>query len=109
MGEGASTCTICLQECGRTFSKIWQFALQSQAKRAAYSISLNIVEGCGRNTDKDFVHFLDISLGSAQELEYCMLLALDLEYLNREKFDIVNKMVNEVKAMLINLIKAIRK
>ena len=91
------------------FPKSEQFALQSQTKRAAYSIPLNIVEGCGRNTDKDFVHFLDISLGSAQELEYCMLLALDLEYLNKEKFDIVNKMVNEVKAMLINLIKVIRK
>ncbi|MGG9972614.1 four helix bundle protein [Ferruginibacter sp. SUN002] len=91
------------------FPKSEQFALQSQTKRATYSISLNIVEGCGRNTDKDFVHFLDISLGSAQELEYCMLLALDLEYLDKEKFDVVNKMVNEVKAMLINLIKVIRK
>jgi len=50
----------------------------SQLKRATYSISLNIVEGCGRNTDKDFVHFLDISLGSAQEVEYCLLLAFDL-------------------------------
>ncbi|MEO6813118.1 MAG: four helix bundle protein, partial [Ginsengibacter sp.] len=36
-----------------------QFELCSQIKRATYSIPLNIVEGCGRNTEKDFAHFLD--------------------------------------------------
>ncbi len=91
------------------FPKSEQFNLQSQAKRSAYSIPLNIVEGCGRNTDKDFVHFLDISLGSVQEFEYCILLAFDLGYLNEEKYSKINLMVNEVKAMLIGLIKTIRK
>lgn len=56
------------------FPKSQQFELSSQMKRAAYSVPLNIVEGCGRNTEKDFCHFLDIALGSAQELEYCFLL-----------------------------------
>ncbi|MFI5155705.1 MAG: four helix bundle protein [Chitinophagales bacterium] len=60
------------------------FGLTSQMKRAACSIPLLIVEGCGRNTDKDFAHFLDISLGSAQELEYCLLLATDLKILEKE-------------------------
>ncbi|HSZ84442.1 MAG TPA: four helix bundle protein [Puia sp.] len=86
-----------------------QFSLQSQTKRSVYSIPLNIVEGCGRNSDKDFVHFLDISLGSAQEFEYCILLAFDLGYLNQEKYSAINLMANEVKAMIIGLIKTIRK
>ena len=42
-----------------------QYDLGSQIKRASYSIPLSIVEGCGRNTIKDFTHFLDIALGSA--------------------------------------------
>jgi four helix bundle protein len=85
-----------------------KYDLMSQLKRATYSIPLNIVEGCGRNTDKDFVHFLDISLGSAQEVEYCLLLAFDLGYLNFEVYQLVNGEINSVKAMLINLIKSIR-
>lgn len=91
------------------FPKSEQFELASQIKRAAYSIPLNIVEGCGKSTDKDFVHFLDTALGSCQEVEYCSLLAFDLNYIDRENFDKLNEMVNEVKAKLINLIKSIRK
>ena len=86
-----------------------KYELLSQLKRVTYSIPLNIVEGCGRNTDKDFVHFLDISLGSAQETEYCLLLAFDLKYINTELYQLANSKVNSVKAMLINLIKSIRK
>lgn len=86
-----------------------QFDLASQIKRAAYSIPLNIVEGCGRNTDKDFVHFLDIAFGSCQEVEYCSLLVFDLGYIDKENYDNLYEMINEVKAKLINLIKSIRK
>ena len=59
-----------------SFSENEKYGLAAQLKRAAYSIPLNIVEGCGRNTDKDFIHFLDTALGSTQEVEYCLLLAL---------------------------------
>ena len=91
------------------FPKSEQFELTSQLKRSAYSIPLNIVEGAGRNTDKDFVHFLDLALGSCQELEYCSLLAFDLAYLDQKKDDDLSTLINEVKAKLINLIKSIRK
>lgn len=91
------------------FPKTEQYELASQTKRAAYSIPLSVVEGCGRNTDKDFAHFLDIALGSAQELEYNLLLAKDLEYLSEELYTIGFQKVNEVKAKLINLIKSIRR
>ncbi len=86
-----------------------KYDLMSQLKRAAYSVPLNIVEGCGRNTDKDFVHFLDISLGSVQEAEYCLLLAFDLQYIQNDVYQLASSKLNSVKAMLINLIKSIRK
>lgn len=92
-----------------SFPKSEQFDLLSQMKRATYSIPLNIVEGCGRNTDKDFAHFLDIALASAQEAEYCALLAHDLGYISNEIYEKADKKYNEVKAMLIGLIKSIRK
>lgn len=60
------------------FSKSEQFELSSQLRRAAYSIPMNIAEGSGRNSDKDFAHFLDVSLGSVHELEYCGVLGFDL-------------------------------
>ncbi len=84
------------------------YDLARQMKRAAYSVPLNIVEGSGRNSEKDFVHFLDISLGSILELEYCCLLAKDLRYIDVEIYKTVNGKVNDIKAMLIKLIKSIR-
>ena len=90
------------------FPKVEQFDLASQLKRAGYSIPLNIAEGCGRSTDKDFVHFLDMALGSCHEVEYCFLLAFDLGYIDKENYNNCFGMINEVKAKLINLIKSIR-
>ena len=84
------------------------FELASQIKRAAYSVPVNIAEGCGRSSEKDFVHFLNISLGSAHELEYFLLLVKDLSYISTEKYLIFNEKINEIKAMIINLIKKIR-
>lgn len=85
-----------------------KYDLQSQVKRAAYSVPLNIVEGAGRRTEKDFAHFLDNALGSVQELEYACFLAKDLEYLEEGKYLEIYKMAGEVKAMLIGLIKHLR-
>ena len=86
-----------------------RFALTNQLRRSTYSVSLNIVEGCGKNTDKDFVHYLDNALGSALETEYTCYLIFDLGYINQDQYDPINLLVNEVKAMLISFIKFIRK
>ena len=85
-----------------------KFELTSQTKRAAYSIPMNIAEGCGRNTDKDFVHFLDTALGSVHELEYCGLLIFELGFIKKTLYETLDEKINEVKAKLINLIKSIR-
>ena len=85
-----------------------RYELTSQLSRAALSIPLNIVERCGRYTDKDFTHFLDNSLGSTNETDYCCYAAFQLKYISEEEYNIVNKQVNEVRAMLISFIKFLR-
>lgn len=91
-----------------SFPKEENYTLTSQIKRAAYSIPSNIAEGCGRNSNPDLARFLNISLGSANELEYFVLLAKDLDYLSSNQSEVLNKEVNEIKAMLISLIQKVR-
>ena len=91
------------------FPKSEQYDLASQMKRAAYSISMNIAEGCGRNSDKVLVRFLDIALGSIHDLEYVALLSFDVKYFDAQKHKDLLLKLDEVKAKLIKLIKAIRK
>lgn len=90
------------------FPKEERFELTSQLLRASLSVPLNIVEGCGRFTDKDFAHFLDKSLGSINETDYCCFAAFELKYLSEEEYITVNKIVNEVRAMLISFLKFLR-
>ncbi len=85
-----------------------RYALTSQLRRSTYSIPLNIVEGCGKNTDKDFTHYLDNALGSAHEVEYTCFLIYDLTYISKELYENINRAINEVKAMLIAFIKFLR-
>jgi len=86
-----------------------RFALTSQLRRSAYSIPLNIVEGCGRNTDKDFAHFLDNTLGSALEVEYSCFLIYDLNYISEGLYNQINAEINEIKAMLISFYKIFKR
>lgn len=85
-----------------------RFELTSQLLRASLSVPLNIVEGCGRFTDKDFAHFLDTSLGSINETEYCCLICFEMKYISEEEYNSILKLINETRAMLINFLKFLR-
>lgn len=92
----------------KNFPKEEIYSLTNQLRRAASSIPANIAEGCGRNTKLDFANFLNVSLGSSNETEYFILLARDLNYISIEVFDVLLKLINEIKAMLIALISKVR-
>ncbi len=62
-----------------------RYGLQSQIRRAAASIPGNIVEGCARRSEKEYVHHLVIALGSASELRYFLDLAHRLGFMNPEE------------------------
>lgn len=83
-----------------SFPQAERFGLTSQIRRAAVSIPANIAEGCSRGTDKETAYFFQISLGSAAELSYELLLAHDLGYLQQEKFQVLAEEVNAGSRML---------
>ncbi len=71
----------------RKFPKIEQYGLTSQIRRAATSIPLNIAEGCGRRTKKDFANFLRNGIGSCLEVITCLKIALQENYLSPTTYD----------------------
>ena len=92
----------------KEFSKSEIYQLVSQMQRAAYSIPSNFSEGCGRASDKDFNRFVTICLGSAHELEYFILLAKDLKYIDISTYDLLTTEINEIKRKLYSLSKKLR-
>lgn len=78
------------------------FGLSAQMKKAAVSIPANIAEGCGRGTDAQLVHFLDIALGSSCELETQVLIAKRLKYLSEPDTDQWVKEMHHLQIKLRN-------
>ncbi len=90
------------------FPKIELFGLISQIRRSCSSIPANIAEGCGRSSDADFARFLQIAMGSASELEYYLLLAHDLGFLDEADYQRLSGETQEVKQMLTAFIKKLK-
>ncbi len=78
------------------------FILTSQMRRAAISIPSNISEGAGRNSDKEFVRFIDIARGSSFELETQLFLCYDQNYLTEIELNTVLEKVQKIQKMLYN-------
>jgi four helix bundle protein len=94
--------------CTQGFPAGESYGLTAQLRAAASSIPANLAEGSGRNSQNELARFAGISLGSANELEYHLLLARDLGYLTPESHDSMSGQVDHIKRMLANLIAAIR-
>lgn len=82
-----------------------KYELVSQIKRCAVSIPSNIAEGAGRGTDKDFKRFLEMALGSCNELETQLLLSVRLTYLMENILTEIFNLIAEIGNMLIALIR----
>lgn len=76
------------------------FSLVSQIRRAALSILANLVEGYSKNSTKEYLRFLDIAIGSANELNIFFELSLDLDYLNLEDYNKLVNLLTEVRKLL---------
>lgn len=84
------------------------YGLTAQLRRASSSIPANLAEGCGRRGDAELARFCSISMGSASELEYHLLLAKDLKLLKPAAYEQLTEATVEVKRMLSALIQKLR-
>lgn len=100
--------TLRMYKVTENFPRSEQYSLTSQVRRACYSIPMNIAEGCGKSSDPDFARFLDMSSGSASELDYQLLLAKDLGLLAVDDYRELFERLNHVRKMLTSLIKTVR-
>jgi four helix bundle protein len=80
-----------------TFPDKERFGLINQINRAAVSIPSNIAEGAGRNSTKEFMHFLSISHASSYETETQLIIAHNLNYLLKNELDVLIERINNGK------------
>lgn len=84
-----------------------RFGLISQINRCSISVPSNIAEGSARSTNKDFAHFLKISLGSLFELETQLLLSADLNMISEIENEELFKRIIVLQKMISNFIKTL--
>ena len=107
--QRAHRLTVNVYRATEAFPSRERFGLTDQIRRASISIPANIAEGCGRRSQRDFARFLQISVGSANELEYHLLLARELGYLETDSHSVFNTDPGEVRQMLSSLIRKVSK
>lgn len=106
--EKSHQLTLALYKLTEVFPKSEQFGITQQLKRAASSIPANIAEGCCRNSSKEFAQFLQISMGSASEVKYFLILCKDLEYIKLDDFETLVALIDEIMKMLSVFINKLR-
>lgn len=77
-----------------------KFGLTSQLRRAGVSVPSNIAEGSGRNSDKEFLHFLSIATGSSYEIETQLIIAHRLGYIKSEEINEAALKLSEIQKII---------
>jgi len=96
--------TLAIYQNTRTFPREETYGITSQLRRCSASVAANIAEGYGRSSNAEFGRFLAIAMGSASELEYFLLLARDLDYLQTGVHEDLVKKGGQMRRMLNRLI-----
>ena len=91
------------------FPSFERYGLSDQLRRASVSIPSNIAEGAARDSEKEFIHFLNISLGSAFEVETQLQIAYSLEYISHATFDMLLSQLHLIEKQINELICVIKR
>lgn len=89
----------------KSFPKEEQFGLTHQIRRAVVSISLNIAEGSGNKSNKEFRRFLEIALRSNYEVMSCLEIAWRLNFCKKEDYETLIAESDEIAAMIVGFSK----
>lgn len=92
--------TLKIYKLTKSFPKSEIYGLTSQMRRSPSSIPTNIAEGCGRNTNPQFAHFLQIVSGSCSEIQYQLILSKDLSYISEEIFKELHSEIVEIRKII---------
>lgn len=87
------------------FPKEELYGLVSQLRRSAVSIPINIAEGAARQSNKEFIQFLYVALGSLMELDTQLIIAKNLNFLSEKNVNDLQTKADEIGKMLNGLIK----
>lgn len=101
--QAAHALTLDLYRVTSDYPKHELYGLTSQSRRAAASIPANIAEGSGRDSDADYARFVRLATGSANELEYHLLLAKDLGFVDSETWSALTNSLKSVRRRLVRL------
>ena len=107
--ELADQLALAVYKATQLFPRDELFGLTSQLRRATVSIASNIVEGCARSSEAEYIHFLDVAYGSAREVEYQIGLARRLGFLPDDSYKELNQLSTETAKVLNGLIRSLRK
>ena len=106
--EKAHALAVAARAATRRFPRSGYASLKAQMTSAAESISFNIVEGCGADSQKEFARFLDIAVKSAMELQNQLELAKDYGIVTTLDFERLKESTVDTRKMLCGLRKKVR-
>jgi four helix bundle protein len=104
----ADQLALAVYQASADFPSSERYGLQSQLRRAAVSTPTNIVEGCARESQGDYLRFLDIALGSAREALYLMSLAKRLSMFEGVEASRIEALGERVAGAIVNLRRSLR-
>lgn len=84
-----------------------KFGLVNQMKRSSVSVASNIAEGAGRGSDKDFIRFLYMALGSTNEIETQLLLTVKLKMTTEHQIQELVDNIHQIQKMTHSLRKSL--
>lgn len=100
--------TVSIYDITKNFPAEEKFGIISQLRRSSVSICLNIAEGSGKNSKRDFANFIRTSIGSLIETDTALKISIDLNYIRYEEYDKISDTIKELYFKLIALDKALR-
>lgn len=106
--EMADEVAVLVYQVTKAFPKEEVYGLTSQMRRASVSVPSNIVEGCARDSQAEYIRFLSLAFGSLRELHYQVDLSKRLGFLKDDNGELIESRITETEKVLNGLIRSLR-